>query len=123
MSLYNKHLKSIDDLRKERAALRKQAKKLKKNPVRLNSLIPKATGEQPGGQLLSMALNLISGNGSVLAAAAPLLLGLIRKTPVTRIAKSAATGLVGGYLKWKAITLGLKLAKSIIISKKKETTT
>jgi hypothetical protein len=120
MSLYRKHLKNMDELRREQRAVRKKQKKLGKEPlVSVQSIRKDSVGLAGTG--LSMLGTVLAGQTGIAGVALPIVIGLLKTKVVKRTAGNALKGVAGGYLKWKALTLGLRMAKSILFKKKEDT--
>lgn len=123
--LYNKHLQDLESLQKERAALKKKAKKkaesfaksAKKRQEEGRSTLDKGIGfltsSLSGGKL---------GTATEVAAkfAVPYLLRRGARTGVRKIVTGAAKEVAFGYIKWKAISLAVRLISNQIKKKKKE---
>jgi len=120
MALYKKHLRNMDELRREQRALKKKQKQLSKEPLISLKQVTEDT-EGLAGKGMSLLGNILSKQSGIAGIALPLVLSLLRAPAVKRTAGSAAKGLAGGFLKWKALTLGLRIAKSVLSKKKKDT--
>jgi hypothetical protein len=72
------------------------------------------------GTGISLLGNILTRQSGVAGMALPLVMGFLRTPLVKRTAGNALKGVAGGFLKWKALTLGLRLTKSLLFKKKKD---
>lgn len=127
MQLYSKKLNNLDELEREKRKLRKEVKRMDKEPM-IAKLRGQAVEVEEKDGRSSSPLSFLTGPASVMALK---LLGKYmsrkRATPVQmyepevhveykkkNIAKTVLFEVVGGYLKWKAIELSYKGVKALI---------
>jgi hypothetical protein len=126
MQLYSKKLHTLDELEREKRKLRKEVKRMDKEPfiakLKGQTVVDEDREEKAGG-----GLSFLSGPVSVMALKMiGRYMGRKRATPVPlykaeaihskkkSLAKVVLYEVVGGYLKWKAIELTYKGIKTLI---------
>jgi len=122
MKLYNKHLNSLDELKKEKQALKKQLDKIKATPIKLE--LPHFSSNNVLGKTASVITGLLTEKKKVSAAeiielALPSVIALASTGKVKKMAKKMVIEFVGGYLKWKLLMGTIRFTQSKI-SRKKE---
>jgi hypothetical protein len=132
MRLYPRKLNSVAELRSERQMLRRQAKQAdqeelfsfgpghrKSNAADKKEEFHSGTGNNVSDYIA--AFSDIMGARSVVdgaMAAAPLLMRLLPDAKVKKVLGRVVKEFAGGYLKWKAIEVGFRLAKRYINSRR-----
>ena len=134
MKMYSRQIKSVADLRKEKARLEKQCRQLEQDAVNevtnirlpgLGAIAENARAKAGSGGLESLLGNIIPGAAPVLKIVEDLIPGgsniaeSIRKK-TTKLAGGAAKEIIGGYLKWKAVELGFRGIRYFISTRKKK---
>lgn len=105
----------MEALRREQRALRKKQKQLSKEPlISLRSVKKDTVGLAGSG--ISLLGNILSRQSGI----AGMAVNLLSIPVVKRTAGNALKGVAGGFLKWQALRLGLRLTKSLLFKKKKE---
>lgn len=116
MELYHKQLKSVADLKRERKRI-KVMRKVEDNNA--EAVADAKNADNPLASFASLASDLISSKGTagvLMSVAMPLLRPLMKKgrKGMFKVAKEV----LGGYVKWKAIDMGITLAMRFIRSQK-----
>jgi len=121
MKIYNKRLNNLEELRKEQRALKKKLKRLQNDPA------PKSKKQaQPAEVMdkLGIAINLLSDPVNFMKSTPtlliPLAISLLKTKKVQHTLKNVAMNVGGGYLKWKALTLGLKFTRQYIAHRRQK---
>jgi hypothetical protein len=122
MKLYNKHLNSLDELKTEKHALKKQLEKIKSTPIKLE------LSQFSGNTILGKTVSVINGvlakkeklsTTEIIELAIPSVIALASTGKIKRIVRKMAIEFVGGYLKWKMLYGAIRFAQSKL-SRKKE---
>lgn len=111
MELYHKQLNSVADLRREQKRLKKAHKKAEKKAAE-----EAVENDNPIASFAGIAGDFLTSKGSVnslMSLALPLFRMAIKKAEKGFLRK-VATEVLGGYLKWKSIDLGVTLAMRFI---------
>jgi hypothetical protein len=129
MKLYNKKLRSLADLKHERALLmkdHKQSRKQLKEPLagfKLGKKSKQADNSEEGFDWLGTITKLATSKSAIdiaMSLGGPLLGKVGRKGGNT--IKKAAFEVLGGYVKWKLIEVGFNVAKSLLKNSKNKKT-
>lgn len=133
MALYHKKLHSLQELKKERKLLLKKRRKLDKEP--LLSLDGIAGAVSGGGGVLGTVLDLLPISNPLVKMGMKMAGKLFTKKDADKKKdepydgnKKTIKGRIGsalldvglGYLKWKAVSLSYKAAKSVVKSRKEK---
>ncbi len=116
MELYHKQLKSVAELKREKKRI-KLMRHLEDNNA--EAVKDAKNADNPLASFASLAGDLISSKGTtgvLMSVAMPLLKPLMKKGQkgMFKLAKEV----LGGYVKWKAIDMGITLAMRFIKSQK-----
>lgn len=137
MRFYPKQLHSIQELKREKAALELRRKLTEEDDMfSFGDVIPamgkkdkdktskenKQTGEQDGDGIVEMISGFLDSfeMGDVLKIVGGPIVGLAGKKLRNNVVLPVAKELVGGYLKWKAAELSIKAARHFIKAKKEK---
>ncbi len=111
MELYHKQLNSVAELRREKKRLKKAHIEAEKQ-----SVVDDVADDNPLASVADIANDFFTSKGSLnamMSLAMPLFRLALRKTE-KGVLKKVATEVIGGYLKWKGIDLGIRLAMRFI---------
>lgn len=123
MSLYNKNLRSLEDLKREKLLLKAQADNAINNLLSTNK-----TGEinlsDPDkkfgvGDAVKAGIDIFTSKGMIntaVAVAMPIL-SLAKIKVEKKVITSVAKEVLGSYLKWKAVQLGYSIVTGIVVNK------
>jgi hypothetical protein len=112
MELYHKQLNSVAELKLERERIKKASKKKAKKAKKLAAA--DATDDSPMASLATIAQKLMSSKGDLSDLAMPIFRLALKQTQKNGFLKKVAVEVLGGYVKWKAIDMGITLAMRFI---------
>ena len=140
MKLYDKHLNSIDALKREKARLL-----VRKSYSKASDLMPvkDRKGGSGGSGIIGTVFSVLNSTGrtqQMIAVAGPLLRMISNRRKKARAAgyqryagpasppehkkpsflKRAATEVIGGYIRWKAIEMGINAVQMVLRSRKRK---
>lgn len=116
MGLYHKKLNSVADLRREKKRLKVDRKVAKNNAEEVERAKEDDDDGSPLASFISMAGDLLASKGtkSALSGIAMPLFSMALGKAKNGILKKVAKEVLGGYIKWKAIDLGVTMAMRFI---------
>lgn len=130
MALYTRQLNSLDELKKEQQRLKQELKdREEKGFFSMKDVLPggsekdaKDDKEDDGtDNLLSKAAGILgNSNASMLLNLAGPLLSIATGKAQSKILKTVAKELFGGYIKWKAVELGYRAVRMAVNKAKKK---